>query len=418
MNKLSLKQALFIMAALPVSAMAQGTNDGLGGGDVDIKSLYELVTKHEQKSKALNIYINYGTSYQTTRDSREGEWTSRLYNRDLRLEMVGWLTDNIYYRFRHRLTKSNTAESEDNFAKATDYMMVGWKFNDHWSIQGGKKCQALGSFEFDENTLFVYQFSDIEDCIESSKAAINLVYDATPDQQFSAEISNTYTGKLKDEFGENAKVTTGKVTSSSDDETTTVDTQLLEKANHPLSYTAGWNGKFFGGKLQTRWSYTLRTLAKHKYSRMVRLGQKLNLDHLHWYIDYNMTYDDLDRMRIASKETVSVMAPQETNLYAGKVRYQGLVTKLEVDLAPDWKFEAKGMYETASMTQSEQYKNYRKALGYVGTLEYYPARKQQQNLRFFLSYTRRKYDYSKRSMLSDYHTDRIELGMLYRMKLL
>ena len=37
------------MEALPVSAMAQGTNDGLGGGDVDIKSLYELVTKHEQK---------------------------------------------------------------------------------------------------------------------------------------------------------------------------------------------------------------------------------------------------------------------------------------------------------------------------------------------------------------------------------
>ena len=51
MNKLSLKQALFIMASLPVSAMAQGTNDGLGGGDVDIKSLYELVTKHEQKRR-------------------------------------------------------------------------------------------------------------------------------------------------------------------------------------------------------------------------------------------------------------------------------------------------------------------------------------------------------------------------------
>ena len=45
MNKLSLKQALFIMAVLPVSAMAQGTNDGLGGGDVDIKSLYELVSE-------------------------------------------------------------------------------------------------------------------------------------------------------------------------------------------------------------------------------------------------------------------------------------------------------------------------------------------------------------------------------------
>ena len=39
-------------------AMAQGTNDGLGDDDIDIKSLYEMVTKHEQKSKALKLYFN------------------------------------------------------------------------------------------------------------------------------------------------------------------------------------------------------------------------------------------------------------------------------------------------------------------------------------------------------------------------
>ena len=89
-----------------------------------------------------------------TRDSREGEWTSRFYNRDLRMEMRGRLTDNIFYRFRHRLNKASSAQSEDNIAKATDYMMVGWQFNDHWTIQGGKKNQSLGSFEYDENTLF------------------------------------------------------------------------------------------------------------------------------------------------------------------------------------------------------------------------------------------------------------------------
>ena len=59
-----------------------------------------------------------------------------------------------FYRFRHRLNKASSAQSEDNFAKATDYMMVGWRFNDHWTIQGGKKNQSLGSFEYDENTLF------------------------------------------------------------------------------------------------------------------------------------------------------------------------------------------------------------------------------------------------------------------------
>ena len=78
----------------------------------------------------------------------------------------------------------------------------------------------------------------------------------------------------------------------------------------------------------------------------------------------------------------------------------------------------KGMYETASLRKNEQFKNYRKALGYVGSIEYYPARKQQQDLRLFLAYTGRQYIYSTKSQLSDYNTNRIELGMMYRLKLL
>lgn len=58
----------------------------------------------------------------------------------------------------------------------------------------------------------------------------------------------------------------------------------------------------------------------------------------------------------------------------------------------------------------------RSAFGYVESIEYYPARKQQQDLHLFLAYTGRKYNYSKDSGLTDYNTDRIEIGMLYRLK--
>ena len=72
--------------------------------------------------------------------------------------------------------------------------------------------------------------------------------------------------------------------------------------------------------------------------------------------------------------------------------------------------------KTASATKDEKFKNYRTAYGYIGSLEYYPARKQKQDLRFFLAYVSRKYDYSKKCGLKDYNTDRIELGMMYRLK--
>ena len=398
---------------MPTQTWGQGTNDGLGGEDGDIESLYTKVTKIEKKQKALNLYINFAEVYQMTHDSRQGEWTSRFYNKNLRIEMTGWLTDNLYYRFRHRLNKTDAPMSEDNFAKATDYMMVGWKFNDTWSIQGGKKCQALGSFEFDENPMFIYQYSDMEDNVDSSKGAINLLFNPSKQQQFSAEVSNTYNGQLADEFGENAKITTVQ--------NDKVSVETLEKANNPLAFTLGWNGKFLDNKLQTRWSYTLRNQAKGKYSRFFRLGQKLNLDKLQWYVDYNYTYDDLDRMKIASNELRSSMAEENqlsdaSNLYLSKVCYQGIVTKLNWQFANDWNLMLKGMWETASATKIEKYKNYRTAYGYIGSLEYYPARKQKQDLRIFLAYIGRKYDYSKKGGLQNYNTSRIELGFMYRLK--
>ena len=426
-KKSILLSAFTISTMLPNSAWAQGTNDGLGGDDGDIESLYSKVTNIEKKQKALNFYVNFAESFQTEHSSKTDEWTSRFYNKNLRIEMTGWLTDNLYYRFRHRLNKTDAPMGEDNFAKATDYMMVGWKFNDTWSIQGGKKCQALGSFEFDENPMFIYQFSDMEDNVDSSKGALNLLYNPSKTQQFSAEVSNTYNGKLTDEFGADAKVTTGKITDNGTNAGKKLEVEALEKSNSPLTYSLGWNGKFFGNKLLTRWSYSLRTQAKGKYSRFFRLGQKLNLNKLQWYVDYNNTYDDLDRMKIASKEVVDEMinstytqdeinSQDFSNLYLSKVCYQGIVSKMNWQFAKDWNLMLKGMWETASATKNEAFKNYRTAYGYIGSLEYYPARKQKQDLRIFLAYVGRKYDYSKKSGLQDYNTDRIELGLMYRLK--
>ena len=408
---------------LPSHALAQGTNDGLGGEDGDIESIYTKVTNLEKKQKALNLYVNFAETFQAEHDSRTGDWTSRFYNKNLRIEMTGWLTDNLYYRFRHRLNKTDAPMSEDNFAKATDYMMVGWKFNDTWSIQGGKKCQALGSFEFDENPLYIYQFSDMEDNVDSSKGALNLLFNPTPSQQFSVEVSNTYNGKLKDEFGDNAVTTTGTIKGK---DASTIKNELkterLEAANSPLTYSVGWNGKFLNNKLQTRWSFSLRTQAKGKYSRLVRLGQKLNLKKLQWYIDYSGSFDDLDRMKIATNDlaeflpTITNEEGTMTKAYFNDVYNNSFVTKMNWQFATDWNLMLKGMYETASVSKIEALKNYRKAYGYIGSLEYYPAKKQKQDLRIFLAYVGRKYDFSKKCGLQDYNTDRIELGIMYRLK--
>ena len=395
---------MFAALAMTMGANAQGSNIGMGGGDGDIQSIHERITKLEKKNDMFNLYFNYAASFQAEHNSLSDEWGTKFANKQLRLEIKGNLTDKLYYRLRHRLNKATDAKGEDNFAKATDIMMVGYNFNDKLSISGGKMCQIWGGFEFDENPMYIYQYSDMVDNMDNFMAGVTVSYKPIPTQEIAVEISNAYNGKFADEYGDEAVVVNND------------EAHALQKSKNPLTYIINWNGSFFDGKLNTRWAWGLQTQAKGKYSRMLTLGQQLNLPKFQWYFDYMGAFDDLDRLKIATNELRDAFVGGDApgNVYLGKVHYNSFITKANWQFAPSWNLMLKGMYETASVTKMEQFKNYRKSFGYMGSIEYYPAK--QQDFRLFLAYVGRKYDYSTKCGLKDYNTDRIELGFMYRIK--
>lgn len=397
---------MFAALAMTMGANAQGNNIGMGGCDGDIQSIHERITKLEKKNDMFNLYFNYAASFQAEHNSLSDEWGTKFANKQLRIEIKGNLTDKLYYRLRHRLNKATDAKGEDNFAKATDIMMVGYNFNDKLSISGGKMCQIWGGFEFDENPMYIYQYSDMVDNMDNFMAGVTVSYKPIPTQEIAVEISNAYNGKFADEYGDEAVVVNND------------EAQALQKSKNPLTYIINWNGSFFDGKLNTRWAWGLQTQAKGKYSRMLTLGQQLNLPKFQWYFDYMGAFDDLDRLKIATNELGGAFVDDEGNalgnVYLGKVHYNSFITKANWQFAPSWNLMLKGMYETASVTKMEQFKNYRKSFGYMGSIEYYPAK--QQDFRLFLAYVGRKYDYSTKCGLTDYNTDRIELGFMYRIK--
>ena len=397
---------MFAALAMTMGANAQGNNIGMGGCDGDIQSIHERITKLEKKNDMFNLYFNYAASFQAEHNSLSDEWGTKFANKQLRIEIKGNLTDKLYYRLRHRLNKATDAKGEDNFAKATDIMMVGYNFNDMLSISGGKMCQIWGGFEFDENPMYIYQYSDMVDNMDNFMAGVTVSYKPIPTQEIAVEISNAYNGKFADEYGDEAVVVNND------------EAQALQKSKNPLTYIINWNGSFFDGKLNTRWAWGLQTQAKGKYSRMLTLGQQLNLPKFQWYFDYMGAFDDLGRLKIATNELGGAFVDDEGNalgnVYLGKVHYIRFITKANWQFAPSWNLMLKGMYETASVTKMEQFKNYRKSFGYMGSIEYYPAK--QQDFRLFLAYVGRKYDYSTKCGLKDYNTDRIELGFMYRIK--
>jgi len=404
-----MKKILIISALLAatLTASAQGENTGMGGNDGDYKSLAEKVLNLEKKNDAFNLYLNYAYSFRAEKADGQ-DWATGFANKQLRLEIKGNIGDHLFYRLRHRLNKATDAKSQDNFAKATDIMMVGYKFNNKVSLQAGKMCQIWGGFEFDENPMYIYQYSDMVDNMDNFMAGVVASYKPVPSQEIAVEISNANNGKLVNEYGAGAK-------SIESDGTTS---RTLEQANSPLTYIVNWNGSFAGGLINTRWSWGTQTEAKNKYSRMLVLGQQLALPKVQWYFDYMGAWDALDRLKIASSElsmpTSDGQPVADKNMYFSDVHYNSFITKLNWQFAPQWNLMVKGMYETASVSKIEKYKDYRKSFAYIGSIEYYPIK--DQDFRVFLSYVGRKYDYSEKCGLKDYNTNRIEIGFMYRIK--
>ena len=398
MNKTLLTCAL-LTASLTAGAQ-NGANIGMGGSEGNYASLAEKVAKIEKKNDAFNVYFNYAASFQAERNSLVDEWHTGFANKQLRLEIKGNIGDHLFYRLRHRLNKTNEARTQDNFSKATDIMMAGWKFNDKWSVQAGKMCQIWGGFEFDENPMYIYQYSDMVDNMDNFMAGVVVSYKPVPTQEFAVEVSDAHNDSFSKVYGAGA---------ASQEENSV---RPLTSSRNPLTYIANWNGSFADGMINTRWSWGIQTQARHKYSRMLILGQQLNLDKFQWYVDYMGAWDGLDRLGIATSDLG--LNGGGHNLYASDVHYNSFITKVNWQFAPHWNLMLKGMYETASVSKLERGKNYRKSFGYMSSVEYYPLK--DQDFRVFLAYVGRKYDFSEKSGLKNYNTNRIELGFMYRIK--
>lgn len=328
------------LLALSVSMNAQD-NHGYGGDDGHFKSFAEEVTKLKKSNDMFNVYLNTAASAQVETDN-EHEWSTGFKNKHLRLEIKGNLTDKLYYRFCYRMTNSNVARSEDNFARSTDVVMIGYRFSDKFSVEAGKIFQPFGGYEVDENPIYIYEYSDLTGGLECYLGGVVVNYKPVPTQEIVVGVTNAHNDKFADVYGDNSLAIEGDGTQN----------RILEKTRIPLGYSLGWNGSFLNNRLLTRWSWGIEGEARHKYSRMLILGQKLNLDRLQWYFDYMYQNDGLDRFGLASREVRDFFPAVGGEVWMSDVHYTSFITKLNWQFAPQWDLMLKGMYETASVTKS------------------------------------------------------------------
>ena len=342
-----------------------------------------------QDEGPFNLYFNWHADALVSQDG------GRFQNKDLRLEIKGDLTPKLFYRFRQQLTRPMIAGTLDHFSKGTDLMYLGWKAGDNVSVIVGKQCQYFGGFEYELNPIFVYEYSDFLERMSIFKAGVTVSWKPVPEHELVAMVTSSSNDRFSDmySFGKG---------------------QAYKDSKAPFEYILNWNSSFMDGLLLGRWAVAAASMAEGKWTKLILGGEKLCLPRFQAFFDYMAAWDDLDRLQYASEDGAAYLVASPVLSYFENVVQHSFVTKAEWQFAPRWNLWAKGMYETVSVRDVPQMNGYRKSLGYMSGIEYHPFDK--QDVRFYLAYFGRRQDFSQASGLDDVSTNRVELGLMCRLK--
>ena len=332
--------------------------------------------------KRFNMYFNFQSSLDA--EKAEGaDMTAKFKARQLRLEVRGNITDRIFYRFRHRLNKSNAGVDLDNLAKATDMLYAGFHIDDKWALTVGKMCQAWGGYEFDLNPMNIYEYSDFIDNMDNFMLGGMITYAPNTNHEFNLQVTDVRNDSFENIYANRGLQST------------------LKQSNVPLTYILNWNGFLFDGILQTRWGVGLQSEADGYNNTMVMLGTRVALPKFQAFLDYMRADEQLDRLNYTPQSVNGKGDPLKDT------KYNTFVLKGEYQPIPSLNLFAQGIYETA---ESDLAGNKMTGLGYYGGVEYLPF--PSQDLRFFLAYVGRSREVADVTKTNH----RVSLGMMYRIK--
>lgn len=278
----------------------------------------EHINALKEKSDKFDVYLNIQTAFEAIDNNIDRELTSGFKMNQLRLEFRGDLTNKIFYRLRHRLNKSAINSTYDNASMATDMMYVGFRLNNKMAIAGGKMSQAWGGYEFDENPIYIYEYSDFSEGMTPFQVGGILTYMPNKKHEINFNIINTRNDKFETIYGEN----TG-----------------IKESRSPLAYIINWNGSLLDGKLQTRWAVGYQQEANGYGNTMATLGTKLNLLKVQMYFDYMMSHEDLDRLQFPNKII-------GTSKILKDITYNTFIYQSSYQPNEKWNLILKGTYDT------------------------------------------------------------------------
>ena len=368
----------------------------------DHSDRYRSLIPEDKQNRLKNIDFIANMQYNFRNDFQDGNYLASQFKMEqFRLEIKGWVTDRVFFRFRHRYTSPFEPQTMDKIIKGVDLGFVTVKLNDKWSLTAGKQCADWGGIEFDMNPAYIYEYSDIIEMADNFLSGVQLSYAHSDKNSFGLQILNSRTQSFEDIYGEDI-IIGGDV----------------KQSKAPLAGVVTWRGNF--GNFTTLYSYSVFTEAEGYFKNYFAMGNQLTLKNLKLSYDFKISFEDLDRTGIVSQ----TIPRDQYNYTLTNTMYCSHWIQAEWKFKQKWQLALVGFSDGANWMGDEDptktTNNIRKAYGYIPTIEYFPW--DDIDLKFFAGYVGRIYRYSdyakEKTGVADYQTGRVMFGFISALKFL
>ncbi|MGL2995010.1 porin [Flavobacterium sp. TSSA_36] len=367
------------------------TNEGVLTNRDTIKSLIPV----KKQSLLRDVDVIFNTRMAFNNYFQDGSHSLSKFNFDqLRLEIKGKIHDKVSFRFRDRYTREPIPGNLDNISRSVDMAFIKVDLSPRTNLTVGKMCADWGGYEFDFNPIDILTYNDIIENADNFLVGVGVAHTfADQKNSLSFQVLNSRTKTFQEQYG--ATIPPG-----------------IEASKAPLAFVANWRGSFFNGKFETTYSYSFFNEAKNTNMNYIALGNKFSAKNFVLYYDFQYSKEKLDRKGIISNIISSQYqyAAQDALYIENWLRAEYLVNpKLNLMLTvmnSNHSWESNPDPKGSSKMSS--------SYGIIPTVQYMPFK--DLNVRFYLAYTARKFNYTKYAEttfgVKDYSTGLLSLGFV------
>ncbi|PWA06023.1 porin [Flavobacterium laiguense] len=367
------KYFMYLMISfLPILAFSQvekQTNEGVFVFPDSLKSL--IPVNKQSLLRDVDVIFNSRMAYNS--NFIDGNHTFSDFNiNQLRFEMKGKIHDKVYFRFRNRYTREPVPGDLDNISRSVDLAFIRIDLSPKTKFSFGKLCADWGGYEFDFNPIDILTYNDVIEYADNFLVGAGISHDIGDGKHsLSFQVLNSRTKTYETQYGASAPPN-------------------INPSEYPLAFVSNWRGSFFDGKFETTYSYSFFNEAKGAHMNYFALGNKFKTKNFVLYYDFQYSDEGLDRLGIVSSIISNnyPYAAQDALYIENWVRAEYLASpKINLLLTVmnsnhSWKDNPD---PNGSSKLSTSY-------GLIPTVQYMPFK--DMNIKFYVAYTARKYDYT------------------------